>query len=285
MSPESSPRAFPSTVVHFESAEVTIVGVDDDDHIMKHCRTTGTFYETDLLERTRHLVHEGDFIIDVGANIGNHSAFWGVVCGAQVLAVEPYVDSFEALTETIVANSLEASVYARNYALGSSNGVGSVIPGSSTNLGTTRVELDASGSTVVRPIDSLPEVAARAVRVIKVDVEGMEVDVLRGSLETIARDRPLIFCECLTRQAVGEVESLLARENYYLADVFNYSPTYMFVPRDGRVVTEVGGLVGAQASVGHLARELSFVKDDVRALQDRLSGMERILKEVVSRND
>lgn len=274
-----------ATTVSFGDVEVTIVGVDNNDHIMKHCRTSGTFYESDLLERTRHLIRPNDFVIDVGAHIGNHAMFWSVVCGAQVLAVEPYVDSFMALSSTIEANSVEPYVFARNYALGAESNLGKIIPGPNANLGTTRVRVDATGDTNIRSLDSIPEIGHRSVRAIKVDVEGMELEVLKGALETIRRDRPIIFCECLTPKSEASVESFLGNEGYFLADVFNYSPTYCFMPRGAGDGVEGDDLTAARASLGHMARELSFLKEEVRSLRKQLSDIKGIAPKPGESND
>lgn len=65
-----------------------------------------------------------------------------------------------------------------------------------------------------------------SVGVLKIDAEGAELDVLRGFERTIARDRPVIFCEVLPigdpesevadlrRQRAGQVEELLAQAGY-----------------------------------------------------------------------
>ena len=59
-----------------------------EDPIQDSVRQNGEFHEGRMLEELgRHL--PPGVIVDVGANIGNHSVFFGAICGRRVLAFEP----------------------------------------------------------------------------------------------------------------------------------------------------------------------------------------------------
>ena len=62
--------------------------------------------------------------------------------------------------------------------------MGALHPGPPTNLGTTRMSFGA-GEVPVRSLDSLS--ISGPIGLLKVDVEGAEVDVLRGAAALIRR--------------------------------------------------------------------------------------------------
>jgi len=63
--------------------------------------------------------------------------------------------------------------------------------------------------------------------VIKLDVEGMERSVLEGAVETISRDRPIVFCECNSLSAGFEILEFCKARQYdtygFLASAYNPS--------------------------------------------------------------
>jgi hypothetical protein len=46
-----------------------------EDHIARQVATAGDFYEADLLDTLSTILQPGDLVLDIGANIGNHSIF------------------------------------------------------------------------------------------------------------------------------------------------------------------------------------------------------------------
>jgi hypothetical protein len=65
----------------------------------------------------------------------------------------------------------------------------------------------------------------------KVDVEGMEPQVLGGALRTIERDRPVLAVECFTEGLLRQVEALLLPLEYFPIELVNVTPTFIFVCR------------------------------------------------------
>jgi FkbM family methyltransferase len=72
-----------------------------------------------------------------------------------------------------------------------------------------------TGDIKVRTLDSF---CFESVDFIKIDVEGMEYDVLRGSTETLMRCRPIVLFETLTRQSpeIHKKSEEFLRERGYL---------------------------------------------------------------------
>lgn len=152
----------------------------------------GEFAESEL-RMLLPLVEPGSLVLDVGANIGTHAVAFAKR-GAHVMAFEPQRFVHQLLTGNVALNEL-TNVEPIRAAVSSSCGSTQVAIcelGSVANFG--GVSIGAGNDTVrTMTIDSL-----RLPRcgLIKVDVEGHEVDVLRGARETIAKFRPALFLEC-----------------------------------------------------------------------------------------
>lgn len=283
MTPEPQDGARVQPCISLENYQVPIVihGANADDHIFKQIASTGAFYEEELLEGTRQLVRAGDFVVDVGANLGNHTLFWALVCGARVLALEPVKKSFAVLRQNIRANELEDRVFPRRYAAGRSRGSAVAATVESSNLGAASLNESDDGDIIVRPIDEVPEVRRNPVRLVKIDVEGMEFPVLEGMSETLASSRPAVLVECLDDPSFHRVERHLRGFNYAMVEAFNVSPTYLFLPEDWdygegysaerhrqAVLARVSRLaVINRASLRHIRRMVGRL-----AMQDRPSG-------------
>jgi len=204
--------------------------VSADDHILGIMQRSATFYETDVLERLRSVLHErhrSGAVVDAGAFFGTHAVFFSRICTLRpVIAVEANPIAFERLVSNIRAN--KAAVLPICVALGSRAGHATLIPGSPLNQGSARVAYSdvQNGDIVVRTLDSVVAELTEPIALLKIDVEGNEVEVLRGSSETIARHLPIICVEAHQwRGLIGTIRMLDNR--YVVLDCLGYSPTYV----------------------------------------------------------
>jgi FkbM family methyltransferase len=201
----------------------------DPDHIGRMIRANRQFYELDVLMKCRELYLPGSAVIDVGANIGNHAVFFGAFLNAPVYAFEPYQANHDLLEMNIVANRLEGQVISACVAIGDGDGVGSLHPGPCSNLGTTRVAFGA-GEVPVRSLDSLS--ISGPIGLLKVDVEGAEVAVLRGATALIRAWQPDIVVEAGTPRAFVAVAEILLELGYVPRGRHAVTPTYIFSATD-----------------------------------------------------
>lgn len=194
-----------------------------DDHIGKEIFRTGRPYEYRLLRLTAPLISPGDLVVDVGANIGNHALSYSRH-GCRVLALEPNPDAFAILRQNVCLNS--GDIDPRNVAVSRQVGRGSVrvrIPG---NLGSAAVNVDAEGQVEVTTVDRLN---VRAPRLMKIDVEGAELAVLEGSVETLRRWHPAIVVELQSREVKQAVKQFLSTLGYsWLPVSLSGEPTFLF---------------------------------------------------------
>jgi FkbM family methyltransferase len=169
----------------------------NDLFIGKSLDTYGEWCEPEIL-LLRNYVREGDVVLDVGANIGTHTiAFAGMVGSAgRVHAFEPQPALFYLLCGNVALNCL-ANVSAHQTVVGSGEGEVDLPamppPDKPYNFGSLSLAGPGSGERVgLVSIDSLH---LPRCRLIKIDVEGMEGDVLNGAQKTVARLQPLLFVE------------------------------------------------------------------------------------------
>lgn len=227
-------------IFEFMGRRIELWAHPDPDHLGRMIRANRAFYELDVLMKCRELYLPGTAIIDVGANIGNHAVFFGTVLNAPVYAFEPHKPNHDLLEMNIAANGLEGQVLSACYAIGDTDGVGSLHPGPPANLGATRMSFGI-GEVPVRTLDSL---AIRGpIGLLKVDVEGAETAVLRGAAATIQRWLPDIVVEAGDANAFAAVAALLLEFAYVPRGRYAATPTYLFsaTGQDRRIRTILAG--------------------------------------------
>jgi FkbM family methyltransferase len=201
----------------------------DPDHLGRAIRGSRTFYELDVLMKCREVYLPGTAIIDVGANIGNHSIFFGAILSAPVYAFEPFRPNHELLELNIAANGLDDQIVASSHAIGEAVGLASLQAGPLENFGTTRV-IFGTGETTVRSLDSLA--IPGPVGLIKVDVEGAELPVLRGAEALIQAWLPDLMIEAGTQPEFWRIAEMLITFDYVPRGRFAATPTYLFSAAD-----------------------------------------------------
>jgi len=130
-----------------------------------------------------------DLFVDVGANVGVYTVLASGVCGARTVALEPVDKAFSRTERHIEANGLQELVEAHKLAAGDARGTATMTVDSDTTnrLATGSGAASAPGSTATVEIDTLDNVLdGREATLIKIDVEGWELPVLRGAVETLA---------------------------------------------------------------------------------------------------
>lgn len=132
--------------------------------------------------------------LDVGANIGNHSLHFARHF-AQVHAFEPHPD-----TSTLLRFNTQWVPHIKVHGIGLGKVGGHFdLFEQTTNLGGSSMrklpfDLSRRVSIEVRPLDELDPEPERLC-FMKIDVEGLEADVLAGGVEVIQRSQPLIVLE------------------------------------------------------------------------------------------
>jgi FkbM family methyltransferase len=155
----------------------------------------------------RQVLAAGDTVLDIGANIGAHTVAMAQLVGpaGSVYAFEAQRVLLQILCGNVALNEF-ANVHAFPSAAGRARGRIAV-----PALDYTRVDnfggiaIGQGGGEEVDLV-AVDELRLRQVKLIKIDVEGMELEVLHGAAHCIAKHRPIMLIETLKcdKDAVSE---------------------------------------------------------------------------------
>ena len=142
------------------------------------------------------MIRPGMTVVDVGAHIGAHTIFFAKKAGSKgrVVAFEPQRVLYHILCGNLALNLLH-NVTAINAGLGS-KAARATLPrinyARGGNFGGYGLDKWDGEDVPVLPLDSYH---LESCHVIKIDVEGMERNVLEGAQKTLAEHRPLLYIE------------------------------------------------------------------------------------------
>lgn len=166
----------------------------------------------------KQLCRPAGVVVEVGANIGSHTVGIAKAVGpkGRVLAYEPQPVIFRTLCANVALNELY-NVECFQTGLGAAPERIAIPrydyakPG---NFGGIGLEArDPEGVTVeIRTLDE--EFAGTRLNVLKLDVEGMEAEVLQGARQTIARCRPFLYLENDRRERSPALINLVRELGY-----------------------------------------------------------------------
>jgi FkbM family methyltransferase len=148
----------------------------------------------------QQIVSEGDFVIEVGAAIGCHTIPIAKAVGSKgsVIAMEPQSKFYNMLCGSIALNDL-SNVTIVNMAASNHDGsmfVPELDYNEQNNFGGLSLSDGGPGRLVAAiRLDALLHQPLHRLRLIKVDVEGMELRVLTGAQKLIERFRPFLYVE------------------------------------------------------------------------------------------
>ncbi len=241
----------------------------DRDHVHQKIRNDGTFYEVGLLRFLAGQVKGPGVAIDCGANIGNHALFFAGVMKLRTIAVEPVLRNYTILQQVLDLNGLGDNVELVKMALDDHEGEVRMTLDSPGNFGMYRVGSADGDGTMVRSttLDALCRDLAEPVRLVKIDVEGFQDQVVRGATEVLARDKPLIAAELASTAEYDSFLGLLRPLGYVPVDVFNRTPTIIFAG-DGSLPDNSGTVT---AKLRAYERRM-IIAGPIQSLLSRLKG-------------
>lgn len=208
---------------------------------------TGRYYDQLLPWIMRRYLRHGDTFVDVGANFGIHTLRGACLVGGRgkVVAIEPSVASRARLELHMAMNAI-GNVTVVPVAVGGEEGE-AVLRVDSSHLGTSTLRNDGAlggeTSTVsVRTLDSIVEPTSSDARaLIKIDVEGFELEAVRGAERWLHRLNTAFVVEVTPAwisAGGGDVQELFERfgANGYSAYVIRRQRKwYREIPRLERI--------------------------------------------------
>lgn len=203
--------------------------VFDPNEWMQRNWVKGKFYEQTLLDYI-HDRYKGGTFVDVGGCMGNHAIYFSDLAD-NVITFEPLRENFYHMTLNINLNEI---TNIDNYNFGLSDKAELKVmwyDDATFSNGSSTMEAPKKNTTKGRfvPVVTMDSMEINDVTLIKIDVEGHELSVLKGAIETIKRFKPDMFIECATEEEYDVVFEFLKPLGYLKPKLaFNGTPTYLF---------------------------------------------------------
>ena len=198
-------------------------------------KTSVVSYQSDLLfgpliryyqepEENKWLLkalQKGSIFVDVGANVGGHS-IRACKLGAKVIAVEPINENCNVLRLNFELNQL-SNFHILNIAAGNREEVRPIYLGTSPTGSSLTQSKEKEGKRIVevKPLDLvIPKlIGTQWVDLLKVDVEGFEIEVLKGAANLLKRTRYIIVEVIpITDSKISEIVNLLKPLGFEIID-------------------------------------------------------------------
>jgi len=166
------------------------------------------------------VVSPGDYVIDVGANVGFYTLLAASLAGShgRVVAIEPLSQNVDRLLRHVSLNCLD-TVTVIHAAVGD-------------HMGTTRFAVNAQSNSMGRispsgvlevrlvSLDGLSAKGSLGIPdVVKIDVEGAEFEVLQGAERLLTHVRPMLFLATHGEGVHKQCCELLRRWDYELSAI------------------------------------------------------------------
>ena len=170
-------------------------------------------------------IKEGDIVVEVGSNIGSHTIHLAQLAGNNgiVYAFEPQRLVFQILAGNIALNNI-INTFCTQACVSDAPGVALVPvlnPEIQQNWGGMSLENSTHGEKV--PVITLDSLDLPGCDFLKVDVEGMELNVLKGAKDLIDTFRPKIYAEADRDDKIVELFRYIDSLDY---DLYFHQPPY-----------------------------------------------------------
>lgn len=227
------------------------IGNPTADHILKN----GIFEHNLIAWCEQYLTPEGIFI-DVGAHMGTYTILLAKKC-KEVWAFEPQKDTFNCLSVGLCMNNC-FNIQSHNVALGSKEGTATLRHLSEDGASSTLLELPNQSviSEETVSVNTLDSYELSNVDFIKIDVEGYELEVIKGAIKTLVTSRfPPFMFEALSDDPQKEALFQYIRGLGYQVHPINGYPT-MFLASDHPVrARKVETLNNSEHNYGELVKK------------------------------
>lgn len=227
--------------------------LDNEEDMIQSYLKNGQFYDRHHLDIMGNYIKEGDTIIDIGANIGNHTVFFSKFTKAKMIySIEPVDRCYKMLLCNIALNYCH-NVNVDYIGIGLGNHECTAYPFTvygKNNLGSTRMfdtpnpqefiddnrkafNEDPDRYAPVQIIKGDSIFLEKKIDFIKVDAEGMDLVILEGLKETIDKNRPIIFAE-ITNDNFEDFIEWITKNSYKIEHEISHAAYNVDDPYSGK---------------------------------------------------
>ena len=194
----------------FDSVYQNRVALHDPDFVMElglidvieRELTVKGVWDKPVLDELKSRLQPGDVFIDIGANIGYFSLVASRLVGAggRVYSFEPSPINVGRLARHLTVNSVE-NTSILSVGLGHEDEEVRLHFPTRNNAGASTIRAIEAGASmqshpiVVRRLDSIVPEWQRSPKLIKIDIEGAELNALKGMEKLLREHRPTVLCE------------------------------------------------------------------------------------------
>lgn len=168
---------------------------------------SGHFFEEPELAYCREIIAPGGVIVDAGANVGNHLVYFAkFLAPLEIAPIEPNPEAIRLLRDNIELNDITCvdSRYL-GIGIGQNRARLALSMPRQGDLVVAQLVPSESGTIEIWPLD---ELQFSRIDLLKIDVEGMEFEVLAGMKQTLACHRPIVMMEVQDAHRVRFVDAM-----------------------------------------------------------------------------
>ena len=218
-----------------ETAQTTVQGLivagRSDDYIFGVLRDTQDFYESAVLKKWTPLFATTQTILDIGANLGNHSLYWAKqIQPKQIYAFEPFDISYAYLKQNVENNNLGRIIQPIHMAVGDRTGYALVKDTVEGNLGATSFDYAAKHDNGVAQVTTVDHYVAENgienIGLVKIDTEGFELKVLNGMRVLLETQQPVVWLE-VAHDTFLDAKRMMESHGYVLYDFMQFNMLFL----------------------------------------------------------
>jgi len=199
----------------YDGIDIDITLDETHTSLMKWAETNNTFKEEPFLRflKENNIMTSNSVVMDIGSFIGNHIIYYSKIIGVErVIAFEPTLRSYDILIENLLKNDVK-NVHLFNAAVTSEVGFAECNIRKESNPAKNQwFESSNSGLDSVVTM-TISDFIHEKIDFIKIDTEGMEMFALRGGIDLIDSQSPVLMVEVM-KENLYPFELLMAKLNY-----------------------------------------------------------------------
>jgi len=180
-------------------------------------------YEPEKMDVAKSLLKKGDVAFDIGANVGIYTLLFSSVVGSsgKVVAFEPWKPNLAYLRKHLLLNDI-ANVVVLDSAVSEKSGW-ALLDGSNDPC---TVKISTEGSSEIRTVrlDDYTHATGLRPNLIKIDVEGAELSVLKGALRTLKHCAPVLLIATHSPDLKTDCIRFLENHGYHVDELGSAAP-------------------------------------------------------------
>ncbi len=202
--------------------------VRPSEHIQQQLFWYG-YYEKDAILTWEQMINADTIVLDIGANTGYYSII-AAKKARHIYAFEPGSINRKKLEENTGLNKL-VNITILPYAISDQKGMAELFISGKDNTGMNSLAQPGnfSGEKEIVSVETIDNWVAEnripGISIVKIDVEGLEMQVLRGMQTIIEEQKPVIFIEIIGQllmrsgYSVTGIYDLLSAKGYYAYEI------------------------------------------------------------------